>query len=161
RASDGTQVTSAFGTQAFARIPSGDDFYVLPATGTYLIDVSSTAANATGPYTVTLADTSTTYGVAGTVKSAGTGLGGVMLTFTAVAGSGTVPGAVTTTAAGGFGQTGFAPATVYRVTPSLPGYVFTPPTLDFDAPANLNFTATAIGCAGFTATPITVGQTLG
>src|SRR5436853_1575180 len=65
-----------------------------------------------------------------------------------------------TDASGLFSQTGFTAGTVYRATPSLSGYVFSPPSLDFDAPANLNFTATALGCSGFTATPITVGQTL-
>src|SRR5438552_3747505 len=65
-----------------------------------------------------------------------------------------------TDASGLFSQTGFTAATVYRATPSLSGYVFSPPSLDFHGPANLNFTATALGCSGFTATPITVGQTL-
>src|SRR5207244_2469441 len=147
-------------TTLFRSIPSGDGFFVLPATDTYLIEVTSTATNVTGAYSVTLADPSTAYGVTGTVQRGGVALSGVTVTFTQVAGTGALPGAVMTGASGLFSQTGFTAATVYRATPSLSGYVFTPPSLDFDAPANLNFTATALGCSGFTATPITVGQTL-
>src|SRR5207244_2347849 len=157
RGSDGSQVTLTYGSP-FARIPSGDGFFVLPATDTYLIEVTSTATNVTGAYSVTLADPSTAYGVTGTVQRAGVALSGVTVTFTQVAGTGALPGAVMTGASGLFSQTGFTAGTVYRATPSLSGYVFSPPTLDFHAPANLNFTSTALGCSGFAATPITVGQ---
>src|SRR5262249_36551495 len=160
RGADGSQVTSTFGSQFFARIPSGDDFFVLPATDTYFIDVTSTAVNVTGAYSVTLSDVSTVYGGTGWVQTGGVGLGGVTVTFTKVAGSGALPGVVMSSAAGLFSQGGFAGGTVYRATPSLPGYVFNPPSLDFEAPANLNFTATAIGCGAFAPTPITVGQML-
>src|SRR5207244_8604164 len=142
RGSDGSQVTLTYGSP-FARIPSGDGFFVLPATDTYLIEVTSTAVNVTGAYSVTLADPSTAYGVTGTVQRGGVALSGVTVTFTQVAGTGALPVAGMTGASGLFSQTGFTAATAYRATPSLSGYVFSPPTLDFHAPANLNFTSTA------------------
>src|SRR5439155_11882192 len=91
--SDGSQVTSTYGSP-FARIPSGDGFFVLPATDTYLIEVTSTAVNVTGAYSVTLADPSTAYGVTGTVQRGGLALSGVTVTFTQVAGTGALPVAV-------------------------------------------------------------------
>src|SRR5439155_20973842 len=88
-------------------------------------------------------------------------LANVTMTFTAVAGGGAVPSPVTTDANGQWAQTGFAPGTTYRVTPSLPEYVFSPASLDFSAFApGLGFSGYFIGCGGFAVTPITVGQTL-
>src|SRR5207249_10589192 len=52
--SDGSQVTSSYGS--FARIPSGDGFFALPATDTYLIEVTSAGANTTRTYSEALAD---------------------------------------------------------------------------------------------------------
>src|SRR5438552_18155111 len=57
-------------------------------------------------------------------------------------------------------QTGFVPGTVYRATPSLSAYVFSPVSADFDAPGVVNFTAHPITCSAFTVTPLTVGQTV-
>src|SRR5262249_36505173 len=142
-----------------ARVP-GNGFFVLPGTGAYVIEVTSSEANAVGGYTVSLGDPSTPYGVTGTVSTGVVGLAGVTVTFSIVAGGGSIPAPATTGAGGGWVQAGCSTGTVYRATPSLAGYVFSPPSLDFDAPASLNFTATAVGCSAFTPTPIAIGQTL-
>ena len=68
RQSDNTVLNSAVASGAVVRIPDGG-FFTLPTTGTYIIEVTSAAANAAGDYTVTLGDPSTPYAVAGTVKS--------------------------------------------------------------------------------------------
>ena len=142
---------------AVVRIPDGG-FFTLPTTGTYIIEVTSTVANAAGDYTVTLGDPSTPYAVAGTVKSGAVGLSGVTMMLSSVAGGGPIPAPVSTDASGFWTQTDFSTGTVYRATPSLSGYVFSPPSLDFHAPANLSFTATALGCSGFRSEERRVGK---
>src|SRR4029453_19054329 len=139
-----------------ARIPVGAGFVSLPAAGTFVIEVSSTD---TGSYALTLAGPGTTYSVSGHVTSGSSGLAGVTMTFSVVAGTGALPGAVTTDSTGGWSQTGFEPGTVYRVTPSKAGYLFTPGFVDFNGAAGINFTATGITCSAFTVVPIAVGET--
>src|SRR5262249_13351787 len=156
RQSDNATQTSTFGGGFLARIPSSG-FFVLPTTGTYVIEVTSTVGNATGNYTLTLGDPTTQYAVAGTVTNNSVGVSGVPMTFSVAAGGAPVPAAALTNGPGVWTQPGFKTGTVYRVPPSLSGFVFNPTSRDFAAPTSLNFTATAIGCAGFTVTPITVG----
>src|SRR5437870_3969516 len=156
---DGTQVASSgVGNTppTVVSIPSGGGSFTLPTTDTYLIEVSSSA---TGSYLLTLGGPSTPYTMTGAVPSGGP-LAGVTITFSVVAGPGAVPTAVTTDAAGVWSQTGFVPGTVYRATPSLSAYVFSPVSADFDAPGVANFTGYPITCSAFTVTPITVGQTV-
>src|SRR5439155_21749345 len=54
-----------------------------PATGTYLIEVTSRSAGETGPYELTLGSPTSPYAVGGRVTAADgvTGLGGVTVTF--------------------------------------------------------------------------------
>src|SRR5437870_7720510 len=142
RHADGTQVASSgVGNTppTVVSIPSGGGSFTLPTTDTYLIEVSSYA---TGSYLLTLGGPSTPYTMAGAVTSGGP-LAGVTITFSVVAGPGAVPTAVTTDAAGGWRQTGFVPGTVYRATPSLSAYVFSPVSADFEAPGVVNFTASS------------------
>src|SRR5439155_18257678 len=88
-----------------------------------------------GCYTVILGEATLAFEAGGTVFNASFGgpLANVTMTFTAVAGGGAVPSPVATDANGQWAQTGFAPGTTYRVTPSLPEYVFSPASLDFSA----------------------------
>jgi len=67
----------------------------------------------------------------------------VLLTFSRISGTGAVPPAVQPSLSNRtWSQTGFEPGTVYRVTPSLAGYVFSPASYDFDgAKSDLNFGA--------------------
>src|SRR5207253_4521169 len=135
-------------------IPSGGGSFTLPTTETCLVEVSSSA---TCSYRLTLGGRSTPYTMTGAVTSGGP-LAGVTITFSVVAGPGAVPTAVTTDAAGMWGEPGFVPGTGYRATPSLPAYVFSPVSADFDAPGVANFTAYPITCSAFAVTPITVGD---
>ncbi|HEV8615425.1 MAG TPA: M6 family metalloprotease domain-containing protein [Methylomirabilota bacterium] len=84
----------------------------------------------------------TLFSVSGTVRAAGVGLGGVTLTFTRVSGTGALPAPVLTTATGTWTRGGFQSGTTYRVTPTRPGVVFTPTSLQFSAASSsLNFTS--------------------
>src|SRR5439155_14037745 len=89
-----------------------------PATGTYLIEVTSRSAGETGPYELTLGSPTSPYAVGGRVTAADgvTGLGGVTVTFARVSGAGALPVPVPTNAAGFWSQSGFEPGTEYRVT---------------------------------------------
>jgi len=95
---------------------------------------------------------STVFSVSGTVSTdiSPFGCGGapvsqVTLTFSRVSGTGAVPPAVQPSPSGvtsAWSQTGFETGTVYRVTPSLARYVFTPASYDFDgAKSGLYFNA--------------------
>src|SRR2546425_3793898 len=77
RGADGTQVTSGYGSEFFARIPGGADFFVLPATDTYFIEVTSAGANVSAADTGTLANPGTAYEMTGTVRRGGVPLSGV------------------------------------------------------------------------------------
>lgn len=80
---------------------------------------------------------STTFTAAGQVISTvGAPITGVTLTFTRLAGSGGVPNPVQTDQQGRWSQSGFAADSVYRVTPSQPGTLYTPSFHNFGGPAN-------------------------
>jgi len=80
--------------------------------------------------------------VSGTVS--GATQGGVTITFTRTSGSGAIPAPVTTLSNGAWSQTGFANDTHYRATPSMAGYTFTPPYIDWiGSNDSLDFTAAA------------------
>src|SRR6185436_18446433 len=133
-----------------SRIPPNTGFFTLPSDGTYTIEATSFTGNVTGPYTLNLTAAATTgFRVAGqVVTGAGvTPLTGTTLTFSREASTGPVPTAVQTDAAGSWSQSGFIAGTVYRVTPSKPGYVFTPGFLTFsNTSVNVNFTAALAPC---------------
>ena len=75
-------------------------------------------------------------------------LPGTTLTFSREGTTGPVPTAVQTDATGSWSQSGFIAGTVYRVTPSRPGYVFTPGFLTFsNTSVNVNFTGSLAPCA--------------
>ena len=83
------------------------------------------------------------FSIAGTVTGKGFGLSGVTLTFGRVSGTGTIPAKVQTIDDGTFSQTGFVSGTTYKVTPSKPGYAFTPKNVVFsNSGTSLNFTGT-------------------
>lgn len=85
------------------------------------------------------------FGASGKVTTSDliTGIPGVTMTFSRVSGTGTVPAAVTTLTDGNWTQTGFQSGTTYKVTPSLSGYSFSPPSSNFSAEiSGLNFVGT-------------------
>ena len=83
------------------------------------------------------------FSVGGTVTGNGSGLSGVTLTFGRVLGTGTIPAKVQTAFDGTFTQTGFVSGTTYKVTPSKPGYAFTPKNRTFaDGGTGLDFIGT-------------------
>ncbi len=104
--------------------------------------------------TIKASPSSASFAVSGVVRSstnppangcAATASAQVKLTFTRVSGSGPLPPSVQPSAgndpAMGWKQSGFETGTVYRVTPSLEGFVFSPAHLDFDGEkGDLNFT---------------------
>ncbi|GEM_PF-2924655 len=74
-------------------------------------------------------------------NAAGLPLKGVALTFTRVSGAGAIPAPVVTDANGFWVASGFGAATIYRVTPKVSGYLYTPAYRDFSTPSGtLNFT---------------------
>src|SRR5437667_12845916 len=73
--SDGSQVTSTYGSP-FARIPSGDGFFVLPATDTYFLERSFVEYGMRVAFGGTLMKTRTADGVTGSVQRGGVGDGG-------------------------------------------------------------------------------------
>ena len=73
------------------------------------------------------------YPVSGKVTRGLQPLSGVLMTFTRVSGTGAVPAPVSNDLNGNWSSPGFAGNTVYRVTPSRKGYVFTPASLDFSS----------------------------
>ncbi|HKQ77991.1 MAG TPA: carboxypeptidase regulatory-like domain-containing protein [Blastocatellia bacterium] len=75
---------------------------------------------------------------------------GVLMTFTRVSGAGPVPPPVFTDLNGSWSTNTFAGNTIYRVTPSRKGYVFSPASRDFSSAGSaLNFqSATTISGAG-------------
>lgn len=85
------------------------------------------------------------YTVSGQVTNDGEApLPGVTMTFTRVSGRVTIPAPVTTDSEGNWEQSGFRRWTTYRVTPSKPGYAFSPEYRDFKAAnADLNFTGSS------------------
>jgi subtilisin family serine protease len=89
----------------------------------------------------------TTYGVSGRVTSStGAGFSKVKMTFSRIAGTGAVPANVQTDSAGNWSQSGFAPGTTYRVTPTQGREKFTPQSRDFTGPsAALDFSSTSRG----------------
>jgi subtilase family serine protease/subtilisin-like proprotein convertase family protein len=146
-----------------SRIPITGGFLTLPAAGTYTIEATSFVPGATGAYTVMLGSPATAgFSAAGRVTTTlfGTprGLPGVTLTFARESGTGTVPAPVRTDAAGQWSQAGFVEGTLYRVTPGLATYTYTPGSRTFsNASATLDFAAAPVACARM---PILVGQTV-
>ncbi|PYP65367.1 MAG: hypothetical protein DMD36_19565, partial [Gemmatimonadetes bacterium] len=142
-----------------ARIPATTGTFMLPATGTYLIEVTSLDAGATGSYELTLGSSTTPYAVGGRVTAADgvTGLAGVTVTFGRVSGTGALPASVQTNTEGFWSQGGFEPGTEYQVTLS-PEYVFSPGFATFTQAESLNFTAVNITCGVFTLVPIGAGE---
>ena len=97
-----------------------------------------------------------TPGLAGVVLTpSGAPIPGVTITFTRVSGSGNVPAPVQTDASGNWGQMGFQLVTVYRVTPSKPGFTFTPTFREVSGGVDgVNFVGTAkVFSVGGVATP--------
>lgn len=145
--------TDADGNWSQAGFDPGTTYQVTPSKAGYSFtpttlnfDAASTTLNFTGSQTIT-----TMFGVSGRVTSGGIALSGSILTFSRVSGTGSVPAAVTTDANGNWSQTGFAPRTTYRVTPSKAGYKFAPTYLKFKAASTrLNFTGspTMFGVSG-------------
>lgn len=83
------------------------------------------------------------FSVGGNVTSPSGKLSGVTLTFGRTSGTGTIPPRVQTASDGTFSQTGFVSGTTYKVTPSKPGYTFTPKNITFaSGSSNLTFTGT-------------------
>jgi hypothetical protein len=122
---------------------SGTTYRATPSKSGYAFDPvsrdfnsSSTTLNFTG---VPLP--SQLYSVSGRVTTgSGAGLSGVTLTFRI--GSSPGPASAQTDANGNWSKSGFSPFTTYTVTPSKPGYTFTPTSRSFNAPSTtLNFTS--------------------
>src|SRR5947199_7285995 len=97
--------------------------------------------------------------VAGVVTAGGMGLGGAMITFSRVLGSGALPSPVKTNDSGVWFQTGFEPGTTYTATVTLGTYAFNPPSRDFTTTLELDFAATFIECHALAPLAITPGQT--
>jgi M6 family metalloprotease-like protein len=90
--------------------------------------------------------TSTVFRASGTAEcksNKGGAISEVLMTFTAVSGTGFVPAPVLTNVYGNWTQSGFEDGTTYRVTPSKLNYTFTPEFYEFNrTKANLNFYGT-------------------
>ncbi|MGR3179030.1 MAG: Ig-like domain-containing protein [Candidatus Anammoxibacter sp.] len=94
--------------------------------------------------TAIITQPSTTFSASGRVtKSDGTGIPDVTMSFTRVSGTGSAPPSAQADINGNWNKSGFQTETTYRVTPSKPGYTFSPTSRDFSSEnAGLNFTGT-------------------
>ena len=125
------------GTTYRAR-PSRTGWTFLPAS--LFVTRTTTSANFTGT------GAQATYSASGRVTLSGqTNHSGVMISFTRVSGSGTIPSVVRTTSNGNWSASGFQPGTTYRATPSRTGWAFLPASSFLTrATTSANFTGTGI-----------------
>src|SRR5207237_10200357 len=85
---------------------------------------------------------------------------GLLLPFSRFRRSGRIPPTARPSASASRSPSGFDIGTPYRPTPALGTFIFEPPSRDFTATGELDFTATFVGCDTFTAVPIAIGQSV-
>jgi inhibitor of cysteine peptidase len=142
-AGDKQAVTDANGNYSINGLVSGS-YTVTPAKSGYIIPpqaVTISNANKSQDFAATLAPPST-YTLSGTVSYNGAPLSGVLVSTTA--------GSSTTDSSGTYAISGHANGT-YTVSPSKPGYIFSPQTVTIGDANNIkDFTATLAPTATYT-----------
>ena len=112
----------------------------LNGSGYSIVVSSTTCSAASGTSGEFIIEPVATFSVSGLVTSGSSALR-VPITFTRVSGTGTIPTSITVDSNVAWTQTGFQHGTLYRATPSLSGYSFSPPYRDFtDGSSSLAFT---------------------
>ena len=138
----GAVTTDSGGRWSRSGIATGTMYRATAALGGYTFspatrDFSSAASNQS-LLVPTLIANPVAYSASGRVTgSSRAGLGAVRMTFTRVSGIGAVPAAVTTDSRGNWSQSGFEGGSVYRASPALSGWRFSPSSRDFSAAGTL------------------------
>jgi len=134
----GSVVTGAGGTYSFANIPYGSNWAVRVSKTGVTFTPASPSGTIAGNTVVDFNGATDTFSVFGQVTRSGVGVQYVTMTSAAL-------GTATTTADGVYSFTGKPAGTAYTITPSSPGYVFSPASVSgtLNANATYNFTATA------------------
>jgi hypothetical protein len=146
--STSTSISSSYNWPIPADLTPGTDYQVVVTSMS-----NSAIADTSDIFSITAPPPP--FGASGKVTTSDpiTGISGVTMTFSRVSGSGTVPASVTTLTDGTWSQTGFQSGTTYKVTPSLSGYSFNPPSSNFSAEiSGLNFVGTPPTPASITLT---------
>ncbi len=141
--SDGTLI-------AFRRGGAEGGLYVMDASGANQARIIADTPGPTGsthsdPAWQPVAQTPNTFIISGRITQSDLGLSGVVVNL-----SGTVNATATTDAVGNYQFSGLPPGGSYAVSPSLPGYYFTPPNRSFNnltSNQTADFTAAAV-CQG-------------
>jgi hypothetical protein len=136
--SSSTAISSSYNWPVPTSLTVGSDYQIVVSS------TSNTSVSGKSPlFSIITPPPVVTFNVSGTVSVK---LSGVTMNFSRVSGTGTLPKSVLTDATGLFSQSGFVSGTSYKVTPSKPGYTFTPASLTFSSgDTSLNFTAAVKG----------------
>jgi sugar lactone lactonase YvrE len=145
----GSTTTDSSGNYSFSGLAAGGNYAVVPSFSGYTFSPAGeefTGLNANQTANFTANANNGTYGISGQVTIGEVGLAEVTMLL-----SGGQTTSTTTNASGFYSFSGLAAGINYLVTPSLSGYIFTPPTLGF-TPLNSNQTANFL--AGTSPSPV-------
>jgi C1A family cysteine protease len=152
--SAGTGGVGSFTWSVPVDLAAGSDYKVSITSTTYgsVFDFSD------GFFTIQAASP---FSVSGLVTNGTAGLSDVIVTFSRVSGSGSIPSIATTDVNGILSQTGFQAGTTYKATPTKAGYTFTPSYRDFSGQTSgLNFSGTSVVPPGITLVTPNGGESL-